>query len=110
MFLRSSQLRLEHIGGAEVRRAFRMGTHFMRTGMKMSPEDVMSIRPANRQSLIDKGFLWVWPRSEEAPVSHGKRYAIHVGGGSYDVIEGRKLNDEPLSREDAQALAASSNH
>jgi hypothetical protein len=107
MFLRAAHLKKDDIGGGVVRTAFRMGGTYMMVGTKLSADEVMSINPPNRMALIDKGYIAVWPKSGDVPVIKGKRYAIHIGGGGYDVIEGRKLNNKPLSRDEARELAAS---
>jgi hypothetical protein len=33
------------------------------------------------------------------------RHVVHIGGGKYCVIAGRKLNDAPVSRAEADRLA-----
>ncbi len=108
MLMRGYQItKADQIGGGVVRRAFRMGERYLLAGTKLTADEVMSINRPNRAAMIDNGMLAVWPPSGDA---RGKRYAIHTGGGGYDVIEGRKLNDKPLTREEAKALAEGKPH
>jgi hypothetical protein len=109
-FLSAAQMRQDEIGGGIVRRTFRMGTNYVPANTRLTPEQVFSIRPANRQALIDKGFIVVWPKGGDAPAIAGKKFAVHRGAGLYDVYEGRKLNDEPLSREEAELLVTGKQH
>lgn len=111
MMLRGYQITsVDQIGGGEVRAAFRMGTRYLFAGTRLTAEEVISINRPNRAALIDKGMLAVWPKGGDEPIFKGKRYAIHYGGGAYDVIEGRKLNDKPLTREEAQEMAKDNRH
>lgn len=98
------------IGGARVQRAFRMGDRFLKNGDTLTGDEVRSIRPANRSAFIDKGYIVPWPIEAVASVAaQGQpldRFVRPLGfGRGYDVIEGRKINDEPLTKEEAHALA-----
>ena len=94
-----------NIDGAEVRRTFRMGDRVLRNGDILTSEEVRSIRPMNLTSLIERGHIYVWPKGGRADASTTVRYPVAKGFGKYDVYEGRKLNDEPLTREEAYNLA-----
>lgn len=95
----------ENIGGAFVRRTFANGARRMRTGDRMTAAEVRSIPWANRQSLIDRGFIDIYP---PAPVGEGEqRIVVRTPGfasKTYDVIAGRKIA-EGLTKEQAEALA-----
>ncbi len=112
--LRGSQVKsADQIGGAVVRRAFRMGERFLFANTKLTPEEVFSINPANRVALINNGMLVIWPRGNEvaAPAAvKAERFMVHTGGGRYDVIEGRRVNEASLSREEAQAMTEDKPH
>lgn len=109
--LRGYQIKsADQIGGGIVRHPFRMGARYLTANTKLSPDEVMSINAVNRGVLIDKGFIAIWPRGDDTPavkvipITEGERFAVHTGGGRYDVIEGRRVNDASLSREEAQAM------
>jgi hypothetical protein len=59
----------------------------------------------NRRALIRNGNIDVFPPSSE----DGERFIVQVSKGRYDVIVGRKLNAEPVSHDEAQALASTKN-
>lgn len=106
-------LRDQDIGGGVVTRAFRRGTEYVRQGTRLSREDVLAIPRANRNSLIDNGLISVYPTAAAATPADARplaRLVVSRGFGNFDVIEGRKLNDAPLSKEDAEELAAASQH
>lgn len=103
------------LGGAFVRRSFMKGDVRQNPGETLTTEQLMSIPKTNRRALIEQGFLETWPAvpdsaarapaSTTEPVKGGVRHIVSRGN-KFDVIEGTKLNDKPLSREDAAALAA----
>lgn len=109
-----SMIRTDMLGGAYVRRAFNKGDVRLQPGATLTTEQLMSIPKTNRRALIEQGFLETWPAIPDtvakAPVTTqpqegGERHVVSRGN-KFDVIEGVKLNDKPLSREDAAALAA----
>jgi hypothetical protein len=87
------------IGGARVRRRFTLGAGAVLAGASLTGDQVRALPIANRRAFVDSGFLEIWPVG-------GERHVVPRGGGKFDVIEGRKLNDAPLSLEDAKELAA----
>ena len=97
---------LDQLGGGVVRRRFSRGGEIILAGHVFSGEELRSFRSANLRALIDKGVIEVWPKHAIAG-ERGARFPIHQGFGKYDVVEGRKLNTEPLTREQAQALVTS---
>jgi len=99
------------IGGARIRMGFSRGGVRMRPGDHLTADEVRSIPPANRRALASAGFIEVYPARTEvvhkyAEAKPGDRFIVAVGKGQYNVIEGHKLNDQPLTREEADALAA----
>lgn len=96
----------DNIGGAYVRRGFTRGGEYIKAGTRLSPDDVRSIPIVNRRALAVSGALDIFPVAPAHDAADFDRYVIHRGGGHYDVIAGRKLNDEPLSKAEAEGLAA----
>lgn len=99
------------IGGARVQRAFMFGDRRLTNGDTLTGDEVRSIRPANRSALIEKGYFVPWPiEAMTAGQAQGgeplDRFVRPLGfGRGYDVIEGRKINDAPLTKEEAHVLA-----
>jgi hypothetical protein len=98
------QIAAKDIGGGIVRRTFSSGGKRLYAGMKLTGEQVRLFNPANRMALIEKRFIDVYPVGTDSALT-GERFVISAGFGAFNVIEGRKLNDEPLNREQAYALA-----
>jgi hypothetical protein len=101
------QMRPEQIGGAIVRRTFSSGGTRLTSGTKLSAEQVLAFATANRNALVDKRFIDLFPKSGgiDSVSESAERFVVSAGFGRFHVIEGRKLNDEPLDREQAYALA-----
>lgn len=96
------------LGGAYVRARFTMGQNEL---TPMSPpltrEQVLSIPRASREALVNTGKLDLFPAAPAQMTSsnpNARRFAVHMGMGRFDVIEGVKLNAEPLSRAAAEAM------
>jgi hypothetical protein len=103
----------DSIGGAIVRRGFTRfttaGAEYLKSGTRMTADAVRSIPMVNRRALSVAGSLDIYPVGPAGAVQADfDHYVISRGRGEYDVIEGRKLNAEPLSKEKAEALAAAS--
>jgi len=110
-------MHIDQIAGAMVQFAFRSGDKWLRRGTILSREQLARMPANNRNSLLDKGFIYAWPKEAGSiitkPTRHkvGKteRFVISCGfrgKAKYDVIEGHRINDEPLTKEAAMALAA----
>lgn len=100
--------RLDDIGGAIVRRTFTFDTRRLKTGDRLTREEVLGMPGANRNALMEKQYIDVLPRAAIDP--DAGRFVVNRGFGKFDVIEGRKLNAEPLATKDeAEALAAVKN-
>lgn len=61
------------------------------------------MRPQNVQAGINQGRLQV-VSTDMPPARKMDRHLAHRGGGRYDIIEGFKINDEPLDKESAERL------
>lgn len=106
------------IGGARVmRRIERPELKAWLAGTELTAEQVRTIPLSNRRALIDNGHIVVMPRAvldqtrpaNAIPVEAAEpveRFHVHEGGGRWSVYEGRKLNENPLSKDEAEALAA----
>lgn len=92
------------IGGGVVQRRFKIGDRPVFVGTRLSRGEILAIR--NRRTLIGGGAISVYPPAIAEP---GERHIVHNGGGRYDVIEGRKLNSGPLSKDEAEDLATRPN-
>jgi len=86
------------IGGARVNMTFNHSGKIFRRGEHMSAAEVRSIAPKNRDAAESAGFIRVYARG-------GERFIVAVAKDKFNVIEGRRLNDKPLTREEADALA-----
>lgn len=96
--------RPELIGGGVVRRRFSLAGEVMLAGRELTGAQIRAMTTANRKALLRAGFLDVWP-VHSGP--SGDRFVVNLGFGKFDVVEGRKLNSEPLTKEQATALATS---
>jgi hypothetical protein len=90
-------------GGAFVKRPFSMGERRLRVGDMLTAAELMAIPVNNRRALIDNKQLETFPVAQTS----SERHVVHIGRGLYDVFLGTKLTAEPLSKEEAEALAAS---
>lgn len=120
-----------NIGGGRVVRSFRCGLidpdRPLLAGRTLTREQILAMPTQNRNALIEKNFMLVWPPSTGAPASQSpaavpstssqgvavssagaepsRRFVRPRGFGKYDVIEGVQLNDKALSKEEAYPLA-----
>lgn len=114
---------LGDIGGGVVGHPFRMGEKYMLRGTALTRDEILAIPASNRRALVERGSIRVWPmgaperpaevmhpppaKSADAPApsAETQKHLMHIGAGKYHVIEGRRLNEEPLAKEEALALA-----
>lgn len=92
--------------------------HYIRVGRglrRVLPGEKLLMSASAAQALRDK-LVMPEEKSEEvaaAPVNKAVGLELrHAGDDTYDVISpttGEKINDEPVSREDAEALIANGN-
>lgn len=97
-------VRDKDIGGGFVRRGFSMGGARVTSGQHLSREQVLAMPGANRQALITNGYIDVYPPTA-ADLDPPQRFVASKGFGKFDVYEGHRLNAEPLTRDEAEALA-----
>lgn len=104
------QIPKEQIGGAVVRRTFTTGGKKLTPGTQLTAEEILKFPTLNRMALAEKRYIDLFPKNPNAVSGDGKsqRYVVSAGFGRFHVIEGRKLNDEALDREQAYALAGTS--
>lgn len=113
---RRMRLRLEEIGGGIVRRTFKLGDRNVMSGERLDVETLAHMPAANRNALIESGKISVWPKdggviaaarvTAPAPAEGARRFIINKGFGNFAVVEGHQLNDAPLDKAAAEALAA----
>jgi hypothetical protein len=99
----------EDIGGAVVRRRIDRGQlPPLMAGARLSREEVLSMPVANRRALVATERLWLLPKGGASYAADDMRatsHVVQVGKNLFDVIQGVKLNDQPLSKEAAEELA-----
>lgn len=97
------------IGGALVIFPFTIsdgdGVRKARPGEKLTEEQVRAMPRANLKALKASGKLHVIGKAESERASPAQIFVVHRGSGKYDVIEGVKINDEPITKEQAEALS-----
>ena len=91
----------DRIGGGFVRIGFDINGKRMTPGTSLSKETILGWR--NHRALILNGHIAVYPPKDAGD----ERFALHIGGGRYEVVQGRKLTDAPLTKEQAEALVLS---
>jgi hypothetical protein len=101
------------LGGARVRLTFatvlKDGTQRrFRADEHLTRDEVLSFR--NRRDLASAGYIEPYPlkvitRERDAASKPADRFIVGIGKGQYNVIEGHRLNAEPLTRDQADALA-----
>lgn len=90
------------IGGAVVALAFTRNGERLKPGTRLTRAEFLEIQ--NGRALVSAGYLKTFPPPDAAPTT-GHPFIVHRGGGAYDVIVGTRLNAEPLSKDEAEALA-----
>lgn len=102
-----SEMPDEYIGGAHVMLTFTRGERRMVRGQTLTAEEVLSMPIANRRALADSHYIKIFPKGVAALATEPpERFMITTSKGEYSVIEGRKINSKPLSREAAEKLIA----
>ncbi len=93
----------DQIGGGWVRRPdFRTGGDVLKNGTHLTREWLLKMPCATRVAAVNTGFIELYPVGLVS-----ERFVLARGEGVYDVVEGRRLNEQPLSRKEAQALVVS---
>ena len=106
-----ARLPLDQLGGARVFRPCTIaGQHYAR-GAPVPAEVLCRVPRANLKAMIDQTFLVVWPAAPDAATALREDEEVfiyqRIGTNTCDVVVGRKLNARPLSRAEAEHLAAS---
>lgn len=94
----------EDIGGAKARRTFTIGGRRLRAGDELSGDEVRALRFPNRMALIEGQYIDIWPKPR-VEMAGAERFVVRTGQGLYNVVAGVKLNDEPMTKEEAERLA-----
>jgi hypothetical protein len=81
----------------------------LKPGTEISPDEALSWPIANKRAL-EEGQAVRWHSLATGASRHASdasgRHVVNRGFGKFDVIEGTVINAEPLSKEEAEALAA----
>lgn len=94
----------KELGGGFVRLSFTAAGKRLKAGEPLTVAQIEGF--ANRRRLIDAGFIAVYPpRPAVADDADIERHIVHLGRGQYDVIKGVRLNDAPVSKEEAEEIA-----
>lgn len=97
--------RLRQYGGAKVNRRFTMGGEVIERGAELTADQVHAIPRANLNSLINGGFLHPYPPADVPPPRENvERFLVRRSDLKYDVVEGVRVNAEPLAKAEAEAL------
>ena len=100
----------DQIGGARVFRPCNIGGKPRKSGDILDAATLTALPPTNLRTLQDQRYILAWPKPVDAPpapASEGEPHVYNrVGTSTYDVVLGRRLNTRPLSKTDAEALAA----
>lgn len=78
----------------------------LKPGTRLTAGEINSF--ANARRLIDAGFIAVYPPALTEDV--GERFVVRGYQGHYDVVVGKKINDQPLTKSEADELAARANN
>lgn len=95
-------VRMENVGGAVVKRPFKLGEDYVKAGANLDAAAINAIPKVNRNALVDRGYIDLYPQPPGT-----QRHVVSAGFGRFNVIEGRKLNADALTRDEAIALAGS---
>ncbi len=100
----------DQIGGARVFRPCNIGGKLRKSGDVLDAETLAALPPTNLRTLQDQRYILAWPKPADVPLPQQVEGEPHVynrvGTSTYDVVLGRRLNTRPLSKADAEALAA----
>ena len=99
------------LGGAQIFRPCNIGGKWRKRGdPDLTAEELASLPRQSLRALQDQRFIVAYPAPADAPPAPETEGGPHVynrhGTATYDVVLGRRLNTRPLSKLDAEALAA----
>src|SRR6185437_14352844 len=92
------------IGGAKVRRTFTIGARRVFAGDRLTAEELLALPLANRRALTDSNYIDVWPKAPNGSPANAERHIVSNGFGKFSVIVGHKLNEHPLTKDEAERL------
>ena len=107
-------IHISQIEGAIVTFPFYAAGKYVKNGEWLDHETLARMPISNRNSLQDKGYIYPVPKAAVAAMSARavppvpeatERHVVSRGFGRFDVIEGRVVNDKPLGKEAAHAMA-----
>lgn len=109
-------MHIDEIGGARARQTFFTAGRQMRRGEEIPLEQLRQWPTMNRNVMIEKGYIEVWPKSvsfsrpepaverDDEPEANTQRIIVPRGFGRYDVIEGVVLASN-VDKDRAHAIA-----
>ena len=98
---------VSEVGGAEVTRAFDMNGRRVTRGHRLTREEVLAIPTRNREALVSSGQIREFPRTlVDLSTGSGERFIVRRTDLKFDVVQGVKLNVEPLTKVEAESFLA----
>lgn len=109
-------MHIDEIGGAKARQSFFTAGRQVMRGEEIPLEQLRQWPTANRNVMIEKGYIEVWPKSvtflrapaaierDDEPDANTQRIIVPRGFGRYDVIEGVVLAQN-ITKDEAHAIA-----
>jgi hypothetical protein len=94
----------DEVGGAVVTRAFSLNGVRVERNRKLTREEVLAIPTRNREALVSSGQIREFPRSIAVAPEPGERFIVRRPDLKFDVVEGYKVNAEPLTKAEAELL------
>lgn len=94
----------DNIAGGIVRKKISTGGRDYYSGHHFTADEMLSWPRANLQSLMNAGYIEAYPKTPFGPAVKGDRFLVSRGPGKFDVVEGRRLNTQPLPHDEAIAL------
>jgi hypothetical protein len=92
----------ESYGGATIRRRINRGDQPpLLAGETLTRADLMAMPISNFRALIDNRAIEPWPYRPP-----GEMHVVQVGKDRFHVFEGERLTAEPVTKDEAEALAA----
>ncbi len=99
------------LGGAVVTRAFTLNGERVTRNTKLTRDEVLAIPVRNREALVSSGQIREFPLSIAAIAAPGERFVVRRSDLKFDVVEGHRVNDEPLhTKAEAEALCGMKEH
>lgn len=95
----------DYVGAKVLRTCTIMGKRRL-PGEILSSEELQSMSPANLRAFIGNNYAMpMFAGAETKATPKGKRYLVRRSDLRFDVVQGVLVNDEPLSKAEAEALA-----